>query len=375
MSEKVRLFFICTLLTFSISCGGGGGGGGGDGDSGNGESSDALNPDVEGKFLVDYSNGKPLIMDARNGTYVEIPNTHWTVNNGLFAPTALVYDYYAKPIRNNNNVFSIRARAATDSYFTIQDYDGNYLSLSLHLSESIETASVSQDLRYIALSRHIHGVGKWFEIYTWNGTLVSDRELGEREFNWLMDNRILYTEDRTFYFTKSASTEVDYSLTLPNTVMQAGHIDTLAVSPNESQIAFTIAETSQDYGSSITNSRLYIVNIDGTNIRLIATTYNDEYPRITKPQWSPDGRWLYVQEGFGTTDIPPELIPIVGTDINQDMYIVPTEDLGKVFILSKDDTKRSPEVKRFWRSNTIGAEPGGVTGKAKLVTNFLWIAP
>jgi hypothetical protein len=370
MTCRSQLVFSIVLIFTLISCGGGGGGGDNDNNGGIEPSGD-LNPDLKGEFLVDRIYERPVVMDAKSGSYVEIPNTHWTVNDEVFAPTALIYDYYVYPIRNNNNIFLVRARAATDSYLTIQDYDGNYLNQILHLNESIETASISQDLRYIALSRHIHGLSKWFEIYAWDGTLISDRELGEREFHWLMGNRILYTEERTFIFTKKESTEVDYRLTLPETGIQPGNIDTIAVSPNESQIAFTVAEVSNGYGTTLTYSRLYIVNIDGSNIRLVATTYNDQYPRLTRPQWSPDGRWLYIQEGFGTSDIPPELIPIIGNDTNQDMYIVPTEDLGKVFVVSADDEKRSPEVKRFWRSNSTG----GVTGKAEVVTNYYWINP
>jgi dipeptidyl aminopeptidase/acylaminoacyl peptidase len=361
MTGKKRFIFICIVLIFTFSCGGGGGG-----DNGNEETGETLNPGVEGLFLINHGNGLPLIMDAKTGKYTDIPNTHWAIDDDRFAPIANMYSYYAKPIKNSNMVFSVRARGGNDSYVAIQDYDGNFLSKELHLNESIESVSVSQDLRYIALSRYIHGVSTWFEIFTWDGTLLNDRELDTREFHWLMDNRILYAEKRTFYFTKRLSTEVESRLILPES-FPAGHIDTISISPDESQIAFTLAEVTETDGTHLTNSRLYIVNIDGSSPRLVATTYNDQDPRLTYPEWSPDGRSLYIQEGYGM------LSPAIGTDDKRDMYILPTEYMGKVFMLSTDDTERSIEVKRFWRFNTIDDEPGGITGKASPLSSFYWI--
>jgi dipeptidyl aminopeptidase/acylaminoacyl peptidase len=375
MSSKVGLMFIGTVLTFILSCGGGGGGDNNpSGTTENGGSSDILNPEIEGKFFIDRSDhGNPYIMDARTGSYTQIPNSHWSTHDERFAPIALKYDYSSRPIRNNNTMFMILAEHGNDSYVAMQDINGNFFDQTIHLREEILTASVSPDLRYIALTRHFSGHSKWFEIFTWDGTLVSDREMDERVFHWLDDNRILYTENRTLYFTEGVSTEVDYRLILPDTDIQEGHIDTLDVSPDGSQIAFTIAEASNNYGTTLTNSRLYIMNMDGSNIRLVATTYNDENPRLTFPKWSPDGRWLYVEEGYNTEDIGPDGIPNIGTDNNNDMYLVPTENLGKVFILNTDDSKRSPEVRRLWRSNTMKDEPGGVTGKSRVRTTFYWL--
>jgi hypothetical protein len=380
MSSRIGLIFIGTVLTFILSCGGGGGGGGGDnnpsGTTENGGTGEILNPEIEGRFLVDHSNqGKPVIMDAKTGTYSEIPNSRWTINNDVFAPNALKYDYSARPIRNNNTMFMILAEHGNESYVAMQDINGNFFDQTIHLNEEITTASVSPDLRYIALSRHISGYSKWFEIYTWDGTLVDDREMDKRVFYWLDDNRILYTENRTLYFTKGVSTEVDYRLILPDTGIQDGYIDTLEVSPDGSQIAFTIAEASNTYGSDLLNSRLYIMNIDGSGIRLVATSYNDEDPSLTFPKWSPDGRWLFVEEGYNVEDLSPGEIPHIGTDLRYDMYLVPTENLGKVLILDTDDSKRSPEVRRFWRHNTIKDEPGGITNKSKKMADFYWLTP
>jgi Tol biopolymer transport system component len=115
------------------------------------------------------------------------------------------------------------------------------------------------------------------------------------------------------------------------------------------------------------------MNIDGSNLRLVATTYKDEEPRLTFPKWSSDGRWLYVEEGYNEGDLSPGEIPDIGTGLYNNMYLVPTENLGKVLILDTDDSKRSPEVRRFWRHNTIKDEPGGLTGRTAPSYTFYWL--
>ncbi|MET0051216.1 MAG: hypothetical protein ABW095_09065 [Candidatus Thiodiazotropha sp.] len=83
------------------------------------------------------------------------------------------------------------------------------------------------------------------------------------------------------------------------------------------------------------------MNIDGTNIRLLADVPEGQMPYIEAPTWSPDGRWILMEEGY-----------VAGQDLSAPgtagyLYVVPSEDLGKVFVLSIEDEKRSPEVIRF----------------------------
>jgi hypothetical protein len=60
------------------------------------------------------------------------------------------------------------------------------------------------------------------------------------------------------------------------------------------------------------------------------------------------------------------------------MYVLPTEDMGKVFYLSVDDSQRSPEVWLFRRSKQLP----GVGGAGNTVTTealsgageFFWVS-
>jgi hypothetical protein len=362
MPPMIWYYFISLPLIFTLSCGGGGGGENntetGDGDT--------LNSGLEGKFLFDYYGGDAYTMDVDTGEYSQIPNTHWASQTDRFDYDAVTKSYFVSSIEHNNSEFLVTASGSSISYIAMQDFSGNYMG-QLKLVDSVKSAVMSQDKKYVAIIRKITGGDTWLEIYAWDGTLISDKVQRARGMIWLRDNRLLYPDGRSLYFTKPASTNVDHTLTLPNpgNGLQAGSINnSITISPDESQIAFTIVE---EVGSTLF-SRLYMVNIDGSELRLLATTYNDENPRISSPQWSPDGRWLYIEEGYINTSVHT-----IGTKVNADMYVLPTENMGKVYYLSTDDSKRSPEVRMFWRYNTLGNEPGGVTSKAPPGAFFNWI--
>jgi Tol biopolymer transport system component len=118
-----------------------------------------------------------------------------------------------------------------------------------------------------------------------------------------------------------------------------------AISPDETQIAFILGEGYND--NSNPKYRLYISNIDGTNMHLLATTYNDENPLFVTPIWSPDGRWIMVSEGY-RKNAP-------GSATEGYLYLIPTEDLSKTYYVSKfGGDQKSPEVRFFWRYTSSG---------------------
>ncbi|MEW8626344.1 MAG: hypothetical protein AB2551_11370, partial [Candidatus Thiodiazotropha sp.] len=130
-----------------------------------------------------------------------------------------------------------------------------------------------------------------------------------------------------------------------------------------SQIVFTVAESGETFLHGAINSRLYIMNMDGTAVRLLATTYNDEEPSITVPTWSPDGRWILVTEGRQ----PQEAGGAPGN-----LYLIPADDPGNVYYLSTIESERSQEVRMFYRYNTLPGEGGGITNKSSGL-RFKWI--
>jgi Tol biopolymer transport system component len=388
MSIKLKVLLSCLPLVFILSCGGGGGGGddgvvGGGGSVGGGNNSNTLNPGMPGKFFIKHYRGA-YTMDADTGEYRLIPNTsNWSSQSDRF-PQAGVAIFGAAPIPYNNTDFLV-VSIAMESSIARQDYNGNYVSRSLNFNGQIGGALMSQDGQYIVVFRARETADFWLEIYNWNsGALISDKHLDKREVFFLRDNRLFFSDGRTLYFTKPLSTEIDNTLTLPDPGgdIQVGLIGGKAVSPDESQMAFTIRGGAPNQTTGPLDSRLYMVNMDGTHLRLVATTPGDtgvnsgdtSGPRILGPCWSPDGRWLYVQEGYLDTAFNGDGGFTGGTDFYGDMYVLPTEDMGKVFYLSTDDSKRSPEVRRFRRYNTLPGEGGGVTGKAVTTSTMSWMS-
>jgi hypothetical protein len=368
MILKVRNLLIILSLVLTISCGGGGGGDAGvnnDGVTDNQQSNDSLNVGLSGKYFLGCSDGFCTI-DADTGTYTVIPNTDYKNQKERY-PYAAMTSFIGTTVEHNNDGFLVIADNRHGSKIFMQDYSGNYL-WELSSNQELLSGSLSQDLQYIALFTRTGSVSNtpWLKIYTINGEIISEKELNQKQILWLRDNRILYSQGRTFYFTSQVSTEVDYSLTLPDAslgVVRDGYIVNKAISPNESQIAFVVAESAMDLVDGPQNSRLYIMNIDGSDIRLLATTYNDIDPSIIAPSWSPDGRWILVTEGYRPS--------LVGLDSERfgHMYLVPADDPGKVYYLSTDSTERSQEVRLFRR---IDSETNSVTTRGT-GSVFPWI--
>jgi hypothetical protein len=378
MSIKFKIL-LCIPLLFTLACGGGSAGdsnntnGDNDGDTPTPtpeENSTYLNGGLPGKFFFQYHN-EAYTMDVETGDYHRIPNTYWPEQTDVF-DASRVMTYLAVPVLHNTTEFMLTANGNLISQIGMQQYTGNYLGEMVYFSDPVGSAYLSQDLQYVALFKKYEDT--WLEIYTWDGRSISDVKLGERELIWLRDNRLLYTSGRSFYFTYPASADDEYWLELPETI-QAGSIRDLAISPDETQIAFIVAESVQTSTQSTLNSRLYIVNIDGSNVRMVATTFNDDDPKLHTPQWSPDGHWIYIEEG--DTILPgPDYPGGSEASISPDMYIVPTDDMGKVLYLSTNDSERSSEVRLFWRKQKISTESGGsVTNKAMVLldSHLYWI--
>jgi hypothetical protein len=110
-----------------------------------------------------------------------------------------------------------------------------------------------------------------------------------------------------------------------------------------------------------------MINMDGTDLHLVATTYNDEEPAISGVEWSPDGRWIFALE-----DYRPANGNIYDSYRFGHAYIIPADGgSDKVYYLSEHDAERSPEVRMFWRYG-FGVEPSGITTKGYM-RKFFWI--
>ncbi|MCG8581076.1 MAG: hypothetical protein MI866_14245 [Bacteroidales bacterium] len=353
-----KLIFTAFIFLI-VSCGGGGGGDDAESPD-NPSSGERLNSNVSGYLLFEYGDNGYL-MDVSTGTYRKINNTDWGANNTLF-PKPDSASFYVWPVQNDRTEFLLKAHDCDHSFgdsltcIVLQDYQGN-INNSFSMWDTLLGTTLSPNKQYIALFRIL--AADWFEIYTRSGDLVSSNRLDYTNYAWY-GNRIIYASNRRFYFTEENSTVADYFLELPNNIDTSANIGRLVVSPDQQRVAFELVSEELRY------SKPYIMNIDGSNIRQLADMpENSEYKNIVEPQWSPDGKWILVKQGYSAVSTPTD-----GT--RPYLYLLPTEDTGKVYIISIVDSERSPEIKEFYRYDNID-NSGQVTNNALSETTMYWI--
>jgi Tol biopolymer transport system component len=363
-----KIFLLISLL-FVMSCGGGGGGNPQDNNNNGGYNNEKLSGYL---FPQDYGDTAYLI-DVKTGAAITIPNTNWESQDDIF-PRG-VSQFRKKAVQNNHSIFivnvlyckkenaDILSRDISCIYW--QDFDGNYVG-GLELLYDVGEVQLSEDKQYYALYRNFASGSpdkEWLEIYTSNGQLLSDRKLDNRRIQWFRNGGLLYANGPHFVFTKPYSTDTDYSLTLPDSISNGGWIDDFDISNDQTQIVFTVGTQSTAFTS--TEAKAYIMNLDGTNIRLLADV--PERPAfIANPAWSPDGKWILLEEGY----VSGQDRDTIGTAGN--LFVVPSENLGKVFMLTMDDSKRSQEVILLYHDHD-GPGAGTALSTKSTGENYEWI--
>jgi dipeptidyl aminopeptidase/acylaminoacyl peptidase len=370
--KSSRIFIITLLCAMVISCGGGGGSS--DIESPTQPSGQVINDGLNGYLFSEESGDNAYLIDISTGTASAIPNTDWENHDDKFPyGIARFYKYSVQNSHSNFLGVAVNCKGENSdplsdsmSCIVIQDYSGNYIS-QLDLVHDVENIQLSPDGQYFALFRNFNpGVTdqEWFEVFTIDGRFISDKRLRSRTIQWLTNGAIVYGDSRNFVFTRPYSTDTDYSLTLPESLIQTGWISDFDISSDQSQIVFTIATDSTAFTSI--EAKAYIMNIDGTNVRLLADVPQGQTANITDPTWSPDGKWILLEEG-----------DIGGQDTNAPgvagyLYVVPSEYQGKVYTLSVNANLRSPEVIQIWH-DLDQAGPGTTLTLKTSGHNYEWI--
>jgi hypothetical protein len=356
----IKIFSFLLVIFLTYGCGGGSGGGSDtDADADGGHNSEELNPGLTGYLLFERDDSAYLL-DAELGTFSQVPNTYWDRYDDIFdMPESSRFSI--RPVFNDHTEYVIKARNCYHSFgdiltcIVIQDYEGIFHE-QFSTWDTIHSPTLSPDKKYIALFREL--AEDWLEIYTRSGELISSSRAEDTNLSWLSNGRIIFIDRRRFVFTYINSTEAEFYLELPNNIDQDAVIGIFSVSPDEQKIVFQLATSSY--------SKPYIMNIDGSDIRQLADLPSDSaYKDIYEPQWSPDGKWIMLKTGVSAVSGGQQ-----GT--LQNMYLVPSEDLGKVFILSTVSSKRSEEVREFYRYEKID-NTGSITNKALAETSMYWI--
>jgi hypothetical protein len=347
-----------TILSLSISCGGGGGGDSG-GENGSSDIGDTLNAELTGHFLMEWDHAAYL-MDAGTGKFSEIANTRWRLLDDLFPdPWASIFSVY--PVHNNHTLFLVEAYkcdSLSGTNFTclvVQGYDGT-IHDELVVRDIASLPLLSPDGLYISYFRQSYGENDILEIRDRNGKLISESVEESNNIAWLPDNRLLHVDGRRFIFNYVNSAIAEYNLLLPDYVLPGGFIGEIAVSPRGDSVVFGMCTKYCD---------MYIMDIDGMGIRKLASVEVNANLGLSNPQWSPDGKWIYVKRGSSA-------VSNIDFGAKARMYAVPSKDYGKSFVVSPDDGLRSPEVKEIVRYDNFD-NTGEITNNVPAVTRMYWI--
>lgn len=357
---------------------------------------DILNPDLSGKLLLrdnDVSSISPggWTMDMATGKYTPIPKTNWKHDdyNELFSFIGRRYVDITSPGYDSSSFLVVASSSLVDlnvsTVIVKQSLNGDYLDELEVLWGSVNRpVKMSPDGQYVALFRVLDPLRDTrFEIYDWSGALVSSKKMSNRHFSWLPpDGRLVYTEWRSLHFTAPNSVESERYLTLPDDFPE-GWIGKFSISPDGTRLVFSLTtERGDPFAGEYANAEPYIMNIDGTGLRKLATTPHagTAESRINNPRWSPDGRWILVETGQYTTSTPPPgTTPDTFPGDPGTVYVLPSEDMGKVFMLSLSDSLRSPEVRLLYRydeEDRYGEDPYDstpITRAGRFISRAIWI--
>ena len=346
---------------------------GGSSDNEPSEETDSVNGGLTGYLFSQETGDNAYLIDVSTGKSILIPNTDWENQDDLF-PQGIAL-YRKRSIQNDHSAFlayaisckrensDALARHMTCIY--IQDYNGNYVG-GLELLYDVYNPQLTEDKQYIALFRDFNPGAldrEWLEIFSMDGTLISDLKMNRTAMQWLRNNTLVLSSGPHFIFTKPLSTEADYHLTLPENISNGGWISGFDISPDQTQVVFTIATEETAFTS--VQAKAYIMDITGDNIRLLADV-PDRDAYISSPSWSPDGRWILLEEGY-VSGQDQDTLGTVGN-----LYVVPSENQGITYMLTTNDNLRSNEVIPLYH-DVDGPGPRTSLATSSTGDDFDWI--
>jgi Tol biopolymer transport system component len=354
--------FMLTVIVLSLlsACGGGGGGGNTEPSSNDQGSGESLNPGLTGYFMFEWGR-RGYLLNAATGKHSEIPNTHWMFHDNIF-PDSMGARFKVSSAHNSHDEFLLSAEhcdSFAGTFYTclaIQDYQGNY-NANITIGDAVVDPILSPDRQYIAYFRCPYGEPDNLEIRNRQGDLISEAQLDGNHILWLPGNRLVYVDNRRFRFAYENSAVAEYSLRLPDDIYPEGFIGPIAISPDGNKIAFAMCDK---YCRSF-----YIMDIEGSIIRQLAKVEDNLNVGLSNPQWSPDGKWVHLKRGSSASST-------FEYAAHPYLYAVPSQDTGKTFVITPNDSIRSPEVMEIKRYEDID-NTGVVSNRALARTTMYWI--
>jgi len=147
--------------------------------------------------------------------------------------------------------------------------------------------------------------GSSIAVFSRNGEAIIQGIDEISSFDWLPDNRLVYT------FGQKLVAEIECNTFRSRTIADMSSIEGIpgrvAVSPDDSQVLFEMITDASSFLSTVSSrdSTVWGVNIDGSHLRRFATTSRVDDsgstiddPRVNMPVWSPDSQTVLVTEDY-----------------------------------------------------------------------------
>ncbi|MBT2969874.1 MAG: hypothetical protein B6D72_07835 [gamma proteobacterium symbiont of Ctena orbiculata] len=328
---NVIFLIAISSLFFLPGCGGGGGEGGGSSatDSQINQSDQAgqsINPGLAGKVVL---GGKGWVLDLTTGSYTRVPGVEAWDERPEYLGIATV-EITSQAVAGGMVVETVNNCRDSDSVYynleCVRLYDGSgAMFAGFTFSGTIhEPVKISRDSRYLAVIREydFNSSDYYLEIHDReNNQLVSYTVISQGfaliDFDWLPDNRLVYTLGQSIYVTPVLSTVGNPIIQFDST---QGEPVEVRASPDGERIAFVL----KTYGTRVsTHGHAHTLDVNGNDLKRLAVVPGESDPHMKHPTWSPDGEWILLLEGeVGAADwfalgTPGTLyaVPADGTDV------------------------------------------------------------
>ncbi|WP_020410908.1 TolB family protein [Hahella ganghwensis] len=209
-------------------------------------------------------------------------------------------------VDEEENILFVKQRteitgAAINFFIDVYTLDRNGKKLSVFSKPGSYTLErnprVSPDGSVIALYYEIEGGNAALALLKRDGTLLRSYDSSDgpiRSFDLTSDGKLIIGQGDSIY-------QVDFKVGITKQLLRrfpgSDIWDTLSVSPDGSQIVFSMSQKGLTRGRG--DFDLYSMNIDGTGLRTLVDNESDD---IHGAAWSPDGKYLAITRGIDVHD-------------------------------------------------------------------------
>lgn len=322
--------FIPIHILCLVSCGGGGGGGAepNAGDT-NPPLNSVVNSGLTGRLFVN-TRDKGVMVDLATGMVSSIPTLPWSKTSNYLDGTK----YTALP-NSTGDEFVLKAsdceyhsgadilERSRDCLSTV-DTSGKtinriaiYTSICCNAKYSVDgnyIAFMHMDDRYEFPSAELYITDRYLQQNISHSAIEPSSGYNSgllwRGFDWTKSGQIVYVYDKTIYITAPYTTVGTPIYTIPLGQNNSDeYLSSPKVSPNGAKIAFRRMTSANQL---IEQGNVWVMNVDGTDPHQLVYSpgyVNEDGNEVSAYQvyndlaWSPDGKYILVQEGGTSGDL------------------------------------------------------------------------